>query len=180
MSNSAARIVSAETSSHGLVDISSLVLLAILLAAGFILNMTAGNALAMTGIKPQFIIAAYALAIALTRATLAQSIVYGLISAAVIQFTTSIPGLNFLTEAAGALTMAILVKSSGASMPMPFVPMPSILSPRSDSAGSICRKKRSLAFLTVRPSTLALLVNVCPRRLLVLLWSKGRCAPLPA
>ena len=77
MSNSAARIVSAETSSHGLVDISSLVLLAILLAAGFILNMTAGNALAMTGIKPQFIIAAYALAIALTRATLAQSIVYG-------------------------------------------------------------------------------------------------------
>lgn len=112
MSNSAARIVSAETSSHGLVDISSLVLLAILLAAGFILNMTAGNALAMTGIKPQFIIAAYALAIALTRATLAQSIVYGLISAAVIQFTTSIPGLNFLIEAAGALTMAILVKSS--------------------------------------------------------------------
>ena len=29
-----------------------------------------------------------------------------------IQFTTSIPGLNFLTEAAGALTMAVLVKSS--------------------------------------------------------------------
>lgn len=112
MSNSAARIVSAETSSRGLIDIASLILLAILLAAGFILNMTAGNALAMTGIKPQFIIAAYALAIALTRATLAQSIVYGLISAAVIQFTTSIPGLNFLTEAAGALTMAVLVKSS--------------------------------------------------------------------
>lgn len=74
--------------------------------------MTVGNALAMTGIKPQFIIAAYALAIALTRATLAQAIVYGLVSAAVIQFTTSIPGLNFLTEAAGALTMAVLVKSS--------------------------------------------------------------------
>ena len=112
MSSTTARSISTETSSRGLVDISSLVLLAILLAAGFILNMTAGNALAMTGIKPQFIIAAYALAIALTRATLAQSIVYGLISAAVIQFTTSIPGLNFLTEAAGALTMAILVKSS--------------------------------------------------------------------
>ena len=98
MSNSIARTISAESSSRGLVDISSLVLLAILLAAGFILNMTVGNALAMTGIKPQFIIAAYALAIALTRA--------------VIQFTTSIPGLNFLTEAAGALTMAALVKSS--------------------------------------------------------------------
>lgn len=112
MSSTTARSISTETSSRGLVDISSLVLLAILLAAGFILNMTAGNALAMTGIKPQFIIAAYALAIALTRSTLVQSIVYGLISATVIQFTTSIPGLNFLTEAAGALTMAALVKSS--------------------------------------------------------------------
>lgn len=112
MSSTTARSISTETSSRGPIDISSLILLAILLAAGFILNMTVGNALAMTGIKPQFIIAAYALAIALTRATLAQSIVYGLISAAVIQFTTSIPGLNFLTEAAGALTMAVLVKSS--------------------------------------------------------------------
>ena len=112
MSSTTARSISIEASSHGLIDIASLILLAILLAAGFILNMTAGNALAMTGIKPQFIIAAYALAVALTRATLAQSIVYGLISAAVIQFTTSIPGLNFLTEAAGALTMAVLVKSS--------------------------------------------------------------------
>lgn len=112
MSSTTARSISIEASSHGLIDIASLILLAILLATGFILNMTAGNALAMTGIKPQFIIAAYALAIALTRATLAQSIVYGLISAAVIQFTTSIPGLNFLTEAAGALTMAVLVKSS--------------------------------------------------------------------
>ena len=111
MSSTTARSISTETSSRGLIDISSLILLAILLAAGFILNMTAGNALAMTGIKPQFIIAAYALAIALTRATLAQSIVYGLISAAVIQFTTSIPGLNFLTEAAGALTMAVLVNA---------------------------------------------------------------------
>ncbi|WP_040220910.1 hypothetical protein [Collinsella bouchesdurhonensis] len=111
MSNVTARTVPAEASSRGLVDISSLVLLAILLAAGFILNMTTGNALAMTGIKPQFIIAAYALAIVLTRANLAQAIIYGLISAAVIQFTTSIPGLNFLTEAAGALTMAVLVKS---------------------------------------------------------------------
>ena len=111
MSNATARTVSAGASPRGLVDISSLVLLAILLAAGFILNMTAGNALAMTGIKPQFIIAAYALAVVLTRANLAQAITYGLISAAVIQFTTSIPGLNFLTEVAGALTMAALVKS---------------------------------------------------------------------
>ena len=61
---------SASAKSTGLVDIKSLVLLAILLAAGFILNMTLGNALAIVGIKPQFIIAAYALTIALTNANL--------------------------------------------------------------------------------------------------------------
>lgn len=121
-SNSQARTVSATASDKGLVDVSSLVLLAILLAAGFILNMTVGNALAMTGIKPQFIIAAYALAIALTRASAPQAIVYGLISAAIIQLTTSIPGLNFATEVAGALAMTACVKSGiGGSKVNPLI-----------------------------------------------------------
>ena len=71
---------------------------------------TLGNALAITGIKPQFIIAAYSLAILLTRANLAQSVLYGLISAAVIQLSTSVPGLNFVTEVAGALVMALLCR----------------------------------------------------------------------
>lgn len=99
------------TARPGALDISALILLAVLLAAGLILNMTLGNALAMTGIKPQFIIAAYALAILLTRGGFAQAAVFGLISAAVIQINTSIPGLNFATEVAGALTMAALVRS---------------------------------------------------------------------
>lgn len=94
----------------GVRDLSALVLLAVLLAAGLILNMTLGNALAMTGIKPQFIIAAYALAILLVRGTFAQAAVFGLVSAAVIQISTSIPGLNFATEVAGALTMAALTR----------------------------------------------------------------------
>lgn len=69
-----ARTISANAASNkGILDITSLVLLAVLLAAGFILNMTVGNALAATGIKPQFIIAAYALAIALTQASFAQA-----------------------------------------------------------------------------------------------------------
>lgn len=110
-SSTQARTVSASASDKGLVDVSSLVLLAILLAAGFILNLTVGNALAMTGIKPQFIIAAYALAIVLTRASAAQAVVYGLISAAIIQLSTSIPGLNFVTEVAGAIAMAGCVKA---------------------------------------------------------------------
>ena len=92
-------------SSRGALDISAIVLLSVLLAAGFILNFTLGNALAITGIKPQFIIAAYSLAILLT-----QSVLYGLISAAVIQLSTSVPGLNFVTEVAGALVMALLCR----------------------------------------------------------------------
>ena len=102
--NAQARTVSANAASNkGILDITSLVLLAVLLAAGFILNMTVGNALAVTGIKPQFIIAAYA-------------------SAAVIQITTSIPGLNFVTELAGALTMAAIVKSNiGGDKVNPFI-----------------------------------------------------------
>lgn len=107
-----ARTVSANASSNGLLDIKSLVLLAILLATGFILNMTLGNALAIVGIKPQFIIAAYALAIILTRASVTQSVLYAVLSACVIQLTTSIPGLNFLTEVVAAIAMALLVKAN--------------------------------------------------------------------
>ena len=107
MASAEARTVSASAKSNGLVDIKSLVLLAILLAAGFILNMTVGNALATVGIKPQFIIAAYALAIILTRANLVQSVIYAVVSACVIQITTSIPGLNFLTETVAAIVMCV-------------------------------------------------------------------------
>ena len=107
-----ARTVNSSARTTGLVDIKSLVLLAILLAAGFILNMTLGNALAIVGIKPQFIIAAYALAIILTRANLAQSALYAILSACVIQLTTSIPGLNFATELIAALVMSALVKTN--------------------------------------------------------------------
>lgn len=106
-----ARSVStALTTMHGLIDITSLILLALLLAAGFILNMTLGNALAVTGIKPQFIIAAYALAILLTKARFSQAVIYALIAAAVAQITTSIPGLNFLTETVAALVMVAICK----------------------------------------------------------------------
>lgn len=111
MSRNNARTVTATANSTGILDIKSLVLLAILLAAGFILNLTLGNALAIVGIKPQFIIAAYALAILLIDANYLQAIIFAVISACVIQLTTSIPGLNFVTETVAALAMVALVKS---------------------------------------------------------------------
>lgn len=105
-----ARAVSEGARQHGILDVSSLVLLAVLLAAGTILNMTVGNALATIGIKPQFIISAYAIAILLTDARASQAALFGLISAAVIQLSTSIPGLNFATELAGSLAMYGVVR----------------------------------------------------------------------
>jgi hypothetical protein len=96
--------VSEET---GKLGVTQLVLVAILLAAGFILNMTLGNALAITGIKPQFLIAAYCLAILLIQPKLSQGVLIGLLAAIVCQLTTSIPGLNFLTEAAGSLVITL-------------------------------------------------------------------------
>ena len=111
MSQNNARTVTATANSAGILDIKSLVLLAILLAAGFILNLTLGNALAIVGIKPQFIIAAYALAILLTDASYLQAVIFAVISACVIQLTTSNPGLNVVTETVAALARVALVKS---------------------------------------------------------------------
>ena len=106
-----ARTVSAAGDGHGLLDIKSLIVLALLLAAALILNMTVGNALASTGIKPQFIVAAYTLTVLLTRANVPQAALYGLISAAVVQLSTSIPGLNLVTEPIAAAAMALLIRA---------------------------------------------------------------------
>ena len=110
--NAEARTVSFAAKSTGLVDIKSLVLLAILLAAGFILNMTLGNALAIVGIKPQFIISAFCLTILVVRPNIGQALVIGLISAAVIQITTTSPFIDFAAEGVAAMLMAAIVNAA--------------------------------------------------------------------
>lgn len=101
-------------------DIQSLVLLAVLLAAGFILNFTAGKAIsAVSGgaIAPEFIVSAFCLAILVIRPTIPQALVIGLISAAVIQITTSSPGIDFVAEGIAAVAMASIV-NVGARTPV--------------------------------------------------------------
>lgn len=91
-------------------DIQSLVLLAVLLAAGFILNFTAGKAIsAVSGgaIAPEFIVSAFCLAIPVIRPTIPQALVIGLISAAVIQITTSSPGIDFVAEGIAAVAHGV-------------------------------------------------------------------------
>ncbi len=95
---------------RGLIGINTLVLLAILLAAGFILNLTVGKALSGTGIQPEFIIAAFCLTILLARSSVPQALVIGLVSAAVIQITTSTPGVDFIAEGIAAMLMALLAR----------------------------------------------------------------------
>lgn len=95
-------------------DIKSLVLLAVLLAAGFILNFTAGKAIsAVSGgaISPEFIISAFCLTILIVRPNAPQALVIGLISAAVIQVTTTSPGIDFLAEGIAAMVMALIVSA---------------------------------------------------------------------
>lgn len=112
---------------RGGLDIKSLVLLAVLLAAGFILNFTVGKAIsAVSGgaIAPEFIISAFCLTILIVRPNLLQALVIGLISAAVIQVTTTSPGIDFVAEGVAAVVMALIVNagmSTGAKAIVPTV-----------------------------------------------------------
>ena len=102
------------TSDHGKLDIKALVLLAVLLAAGFILNMFLGKAIgAMSAgmINPEFIISAFCLTILVVRPNAVQALIIGLISAAVIQLTTSLPGADFVAEGVAAVLMALIVNA---------------------------------------------------------------------
>ena len=103
--NTQARTVS--TVDRGTLDIRGLVLLAILLAAGFILNFTVGRAISgITGgaISPEFIISAFCLTILAIRPNIGQALIIGLISAAVIQITTTSPFID------AAMLMAVIVQ----------------------------------------------------------------------
>lgn len=112
---------------RGGLDIKSLVPLAVLLAAGFILNFTVGKAIsAVSGgaIAPEFIISAFCLTILIVRPNLLQALVIGLISAAVIQVTTTSPGIDFVAEGVAAVVMALIVNagmSTGAKAIIPTV-----------------------------------------------------------
>ena len=91
---------------HGKLDVRALVLLAVLLAAGFILNFTVGKAISSISggmISPEFIISAFCLTILVIRPNVPQALVIGLISAAVIQITTTSPFVDFAAEGVAAM-----------------------------------------------------------------------------
>ena len=115
------------TIDHGKLDVKALVLLAVHLAAGFILNFTVGKVISSaTGgaISPEFIISAFCLTILVVRPNIGQALVIGLISAAVIQITTTSPFIDFVAEGVAAMVMAAIINAgmkSGAKAAIPAV-----------------------------------------------------------
>ncbi len=88
----------------------SLILTAVLLAAGAVLKFFAGSVINIGGMKPNFIIAMYCLAILLIRPSLPRAAVIGVLAGAVCQFFPGTPYINFLSEILGAVVMALLIR----------------------------------------------------------------------
>ena len=102
------------------ISLKDLLLTAVLLAAGAVLKFFVGNFVNFFGMKPNFIIAMYCMAIVLIRPKIYYSIIIGLIAGAICQFFPGTPYLNFASEFAGALVMGLLImipaKSNGAKI----------------------------------------------------------------
>jgi cell shape-determining protein MreD len=90
-------------------DISALILVAVLLAAGAVLKLTVGSVINFFGMKPNFIIAMYCLAILLVRPRIEQAAIIGLLAGAICQLLPGTPYINFISEFFGAIAMAALI-----------------------------------------------------------------------
>ena len=108
----AARSVAVAAEKHGL-GTQDLILIAVLLAAGAVLKLTVGSFFASFGMKPNFIIAMYCLAIILTRPTLLQSAIIGFIAGLICQIPmlNATPLINIVSETLGAFVCGALVKA---------------------------------------------------------------------
>ena len=91
------------------ISLQDLLLTAVLLAAGAVLKFFVGTFINFFGMKPNFIIAMYCMAIVLIRPKVYYSLIIGIIAGAICQFFPGTPYLNFASETAGALAMGLLV-----------------------------------------------------------------------
>ena len=91
-------------------SIQDLILVAVLLAAGAVLKLFVGSVINFFGMKPNFIIASYCLAILLVHPTLVQCAIIGILSGAICQFLPGTPWLNFISELLGAVAMFFMMK----------------------------------------------------------------------
>ena len=90
-------------------SVQDLIVVAVLLAAGAVLKLLVGSVINFFGMKPNFIIAAYCLAILLTRPKLYQCAIIGVLAGAICQFLPGTPWLNLISELVGAVAMGLLI-----------------------------------------------------------------------
>ncbi|MBR6408324.1 MAG: hypothetical protein IKS19_07090 [Clostridia bacterium] len=91
-------------------SVGDLILVAVLIAAGTVLKLLVGTYINFFGMKPNFIIASYCLAILLVRPKLYQAAIIGLLTGAVCQFLPGTPWINFISELLGAVCMCLMIK----------------------------------------------------------------------
>ncbi|MEE0845398.1 MAG: hypothetical protein U0L71_04315 [Eggerthellaceae bacterium] len=92
--------------------VRDIVLVAVLLAAGAVLKLTVGSVFASMGMKPNFVIAMYCLAIILVRPKVGQAVIIGLLAGLICQIPmiNATPLLNIPSEILGALVCGLLIK----------------------------------------------------------------------
>lgn len=111
---------------HGKLDLKALTLYAILLAAGFVLNLTVSKFFSgLTGgfLSPEFIIAAFCLEILIIKPNIGQAAVIGLLAGVVIQITASVKGPDLIAEPVAAVVMALLVSALSDSQAKGLLPL---------------------------------------------------------
>lgn len=111
---------------HGKLDLKALTLYAILLAAGFVLNLTVSKFFSgLTGgfLSPEFIIAAFCLEILIIKPNIGQAAVIGLLAGVVIQITASVKGPDLIAEPVAAAVMVLLVSAFADSRAKGLLPL---------------------------------------------------------
>ena len=105
------RIVATEGQEKAGLTTQDLILIAVLLAAGAVLKLTVASFLSFAGMKPNFVIAMYCLAIILTRPKIGQAILIGLLAGLMCQIPmlNATPLVNIPSEILGALACGLLI-----------------------------------------------------------------------
>ena len=127
MSSTTSQPRTVAVANRGALDLKALTLYAILLAVGFVLNMTVSKLFSsLTGgfLSPEFIIAAFCLEILIIKPKVPQAVALGLLAGAVIQITASVKLIDLIAEPVAAVVMALLVSAfakSSATKALPLV-----------------------------------------------------------
>lgn len=104
-------------------SISDVILVGVLLAAGAVLKFFVGSMFSM-GMKPNFIIAMYCLAILIIKPKFKEAAIIGLLAGAISQFFPGTPYINFFSELVGALVMTafmLIPMRQGKFSPIPII-----------------------------------------------------------